>query len=109
MSITIEFGRWGLPYLICVGRWEWVCFRPADDAPDAQRRWGIERSRGSEQQLGEVILHCGRIAHCFTRWPKRTPLPSRWPAATPLPARVAAPSAPGPAGASADARREQAG
>ena len=36
MSITVAFGRWGLPYLICIGRWEWICFRSAD------RRWRIE-------------------------------------------------------------------
>lgn len=75
MSITIAFGRWGLPYLICVGRWEWTCFSTAEAMPDAPRRWSIERSPGSEQQLSETIVYCGTIAHCFTRWPRCTPLP----------------------------------
>lgn len=75
MSITIAFGRWGLPYLLSVGRWEWTCYREADHAPQAHRRWGVERSPGSEQQLSEVILRCGGISHCFTRWPRRIPLP----------------------------------
>jgi hypothetical protein len=75
MSITIAFGRWALPYLVSVGRWEWACYRETDYAPLAPRRWGVERSPGSDQQLSEVILHCGRISHCFTRWPRRIPLP----------------------------------
>jgi hypothetical protein len=78
MSITIEVGRWGVPYLICVGRWEWTCFRTADTADaitPGQPRWRIERSPGSEQQFSETIVHCGHTAHCFTWWPKRTPLP----------------------------------
>ncbi|HEY7553038.1 MAG TPA: hypothetical protein VH913_26395 [Hyphomicrobiaceae bacterium] len=75
MSITIAFGRWGVPYLICVGRWEWTCFRAAADPPPAVPRWRIDRAPGSEQQLSEVVVHCGRIAHCFTRWPRRLPLP----------------------------------
>jgi hypothetical protein len=75
MSITIAFGRWGLPYLVSIGRWEWTCYRTADDAAHAPRRWGIARSPGSEQQLRETIVYCGRIAHCFTLWPRRTPLP----------------------------------
>jgi hypothetical protein len=74
MSITIEFGRWGVPYLICIGRWEWACFRTAPTSP-ALPRWRIERSPGSEHQLSEVIVHCGSVAHCFTLWPRRTPLP----------------------------------
>jgi hypothetical protein len=74
MSITIEFGRWGLPYLICVGRWEWTWFRNGDNAPHAPAGWRIERSPGGEQQFSETIVHCGAIAHCFTHWPKRTPL-----------------------------------
>jgi hypothetical protein len=77
MSITIAFGRWGLPYLVSIGRWEWACYREVDFAPHALRRWGIERSPGGEQQLSEVILHCGGISHCFTRWPRRIPLPRR--------------------------------
>jgi hypothetical protein len=75
MSITIAFGRWGLPYLLSVGRWEWTCYREADYAPHTPRRWAIERTPGNQQQLSEVILHCGRISHCFTRWPRRIPLP----------------------------------
>jgi hypothetical protein len=74
MSITIAFGRWGLPYLVSVGRWEWTCYRD-DHALRGKPRWGIERSPGSEQQLSEVIVHCGRLSHCFTRWPRRIPLP----------------------------------
>jgi hypothetical protein len=74
MSITIAFGQWGVPYLICVGRWEWTCFAAADLPPRIPRR-RIDRQPGSEQQLGEVIVRCGRITHCFTRWPKRLPLP----------------------------------
>jgi hypothetical protein len=77
MSITVAFGRWCLPYLISVGRWEWTCFRTAHYASPGQRRWRIERSPGSDQQLSETIVHCGPIAHCFTRWPKATPLPQR--------------------------------
>jgi hypothetical protein len=73
MSITVAFGRWGLPYLICIGRWEWICFRSAD------RRWRIERSPGGDQQLSETIVHCGPVAHCFTRWPKATPIPRIYP------------------------------
>ena len=75
MSITIEFGRWGVPYLIAIGRWEWTCFHTAESAPGGRPRWRIERSPGNAQQYGETIVHCGRIAHCFTWWPKRTPLP----------------------------------
>jgi hypothetical protein len=39
MSITIAFGRWGLPYLVSVGRWEWACYREADYASHARLRW----------------------------------------------------------------------
>jgi hypothetical protein len=74
MSITLVFGRWGLPYLISVGRWEWTWFRPAGQAPSGAR-WRIERTPGSEQQFSETIIHCGPIAHSFTCWPKATPLP----------------------------------
>jgi hypothetical protein len=77
MSITVAFGRWGLPYLVCIGRWEWICFRTGDGATPGRGRWCIERSAGSEQQLSETVVHCGRIAHSFTRWPKATPLPQR--------------------------------
>jgi len=77
MSITVTFGRWGLPYFISIGRWEWTCFRSADHAPAGRPRWRIERSPGGDQQLGEIIVHCGPVAHCFTRWPKATPLPQR--------------------------------
>jgi hypothetical protein len=76
MSITVAFGRWGLPYLISVGRWEWLCFRTADHASSGRRRWRIERSPGSDQQFSEAIVHCGPLAHSFTRWPKPTPLPA---------------------------------
>jgi hypothetical protein len=75
MSITIEFGRWGVPYLICIGRWEWTCFRNAGQSSPTLPRWRIERSPGGEQQLSEVMVHCGSVAHCFTLWPRRTPLP----------------------------------
>lgn len=74
MSIIIAFGRWGLPYLVSIGRWEWTCYRE-EHRTHAKRRWGIERSPGNEQQLSEIILHCGTLSHCFTRWPRRTPLP----------------------------------
>jgi hypothetical protein len=49
----------------------------------------MERSAGNEQQLSEVIVHCGRIAHCFTRWPKRVPLPgpAGWAARNAAPTR----------------------
>ena len=50
-----------------------------ESSPEAagggQPRWCIERSPGSEQQYSETIVHCGGIAHCFTRWPRRPPLP----------------------------------
>jgi hypothetical protein len=75
MSITITFGRWGLPYLVSVGRWEWTCWREDDRPADATRPWSIARTPGSKQQLSEVIVRCGGIAHCFTRWPRATPLP----------------------------------
>jgi hypothetical protein len=77
MSITVAFGRWGLPYLISVGRWEWICVRSSDHASPGRRRWRIERSPGSDRQLSETIVHCGPVAHWFTRWPKPTPLPQR--------------------------------
>jgi hypothetical protein len=74
MSITVAVGRWGLPYLVAVGRWEWICFHTADHASSGRGRWRIERSPGSEQQLSETIVHCGPLAHSFTRWPKPTPV-----------------------------------
>jgi hypothetical protein len=82
MSITIAFGRWGLPYLVCIGRWEWICVRTADNKPVGRPRWRIERSTGSDEQLSEIVVHCGGAVHCFTRWPRPTPLPPRRPLAS---------------------------
>ena len=50
MSITIAFGRWGLPYLVSVGRWEWTCYRATDYAPRAARRWGVD-----ERCIGKTV------------------------------------------------------
>ena len=79
MSITVAFGRWGLPYLICIGRWEWTCSRNADYVSPRRRHWRIEHCPGSDKQLSETIVHCGPIVHCFTRWPKATPIPRTYP------------------------------
>jgi hypothetical protein len=75
VSITIEFGRWGAPYLISIGRWEWTCFHTAEVAARGRPHWHVVHSPGGEQQYSETIVHCGGVAHCFTWWPKRTPLP----------------------------------
>jgi len=63
MNITIELGRWGVPWLISVGRWEWSSFRK-QLAPG----WRIERFPSRE--ISEVWVQCGSVTHCFTRWSK---------------------------------------
>jgi hypothetical protein len=32
---------------------------------------------GQRAAFSETIDHCGAVAHCFTHWPKRNPLPRK--------------------------------